>query len=31
VKVGPGARVDVLIEELDGTDAVNLVEARSGA
>jgi pyrimidine operon attenuation protein / uracil phosphoribosyltransferase len=31
VKVVPGARVDVLIEELDGTDAVNLVEARSGA
>jgi pyrimidine operon attenuation protein / uracil phosphoribosyltransferase len=31
VKVGPGARVDVLIEELDGTDAVNLVEARGGA
>ena len=31
VKVMPGARVDVLIEELDGTDAVNLVEARSGA
>jgi len=31
VKVMPGARVDVLIEELDGIDAVNLVEARSGA
>jgi pyrimidine operon attenuation protein / uracil phosphoribosyltransferase len=31
VKVLPGARVDVLIEELDGIDAVNLVEARSGA
>jgi pyrimidine operon attenuation protein / uracil phosphoribosyltransferase len=31
VKAGPGARVDVLIEELDGTDAVNLVEAGSGA
>ncbi|HEY6222636.1 MAG TPA: bifunctional pyr operon transcriptional regulator/uracil phosphoribosyltransferase PyrR, partial [Gemmatimonadales bacterium] len=31
VKVAPGARVDVLIEELDGTDAVNLVESRGGA
>ncbi len=31
VKVGPGARVDVLIEELDGTDAVNLVEGRGSA
>jgi pyrimidine operon attenuation protein / uracil phosphoribosyltransferase len=31
VKVAPGARVDVLIEELDGTNAVNLVEARGGA
>jgi pyrimidine operon attenuation protein / uracil phosphoribosyltransferase len=31
VKVAPGARVDVLIDELDGTDAVNLVEAKSGA
>ena len=30
VQVAPGARVDVLIEELDGTDAVNLVEARAG-
>jgi len=30
VKVGPGDRVDVLIEELDGTDAVKLVEARDG-
>jgi len=31
VKVPPGARVDVLIEELDGTDAVNLVEAHTSA
>jgi len=31
VKVPPGARVDVLIDELDGTDAVNLVEAHTGA
>jgi len=31
VKVSPGARVDVLIQELDGTDAVNLVEAHTGA
>jgi len=31
VKVTPGARVDVLIEELDGTDAVNLVEAHTSA
>lgn len=31
VKAGPGARVDVLIEELDGKDAVNLVDAKGGA
>lgn len=31
VKVAPGARVDVLIEELDGKDAVNLVDAKGGA
>jgi len=31
VKVGSGARVDVLVEELDGTDAVNLVEPEAGA
>ena len=31
VKVGPGARVDVLVDELDGSDAVNLVESRAGA
>jgi pyrimidine operon attenuation protein/uracil phosphoribosyltransferase len=31
VKVGSGARVDVLVEELDGTDAVNLVESKAGA
>lgn len=31
VKVDAGARVDVLIEELDGKDAVNLVDARGGA
>jgi len=31
VKVGSGARVDVLVEELDGTDAVNLVDPEAGA
>jgi len=31
VKVGSGARVDVLVEELDGTDAVHLVESKAGA
>jgi pyrimidine operon attenuation protein/uracil phosphoribosyltransferase len=30
VKVGAGARVDVLIDELDGKDAVNLVERGEG-
>jgi pyrimidine operon attenuation protein/uracil phosphoribosyltransferase len=30
VKVGAGARVDVLIDELDGQDAVNVVERGEG-